>query len=789
MASGVALGYYWSFPWQYGVVTVGIWGLGIMTLEWSHRQQLNPAIRRLLIVGYLLGPVIFGSFWYNWYNRNRPQESSTHLGLYKWEELDFYGKVYDILPRSQTKWHVDIAVDSLKLPSGMIWKRSFNLRVVAYPEEVEGLKAPSSIHLGEYWAFTGLLYPLEAPTNPNEFDYKGYLASQNIYHHAGLKRLISKRGDIEILSWLTLRKEVLSIIYHQYDGETRALAKALLIGEKSGLDRDVKQAFSRSGLSHIMAVSGLHVGFLVMPIWFLMPWFWNRRSGKILILILMGSLLLLYAGITQFSASVSRAGIMVMLLAYARLYHKSHQSLNLMAFAALVLLFINPNRLFDIGFQLSFGAVTSIILLWPLVLKILPRKWQYRWYGTLVGIVGVSLVVQIGLFPLLVSYFGEFSLIGPLLNALVVPLLSVALPVALLSIPLQLLFPPLAYVPVYLFSGFLTGLEYLVSFSEGVPHSWLAYYPQYPLLLGLIWISAIITTALWWHRLVRWKWLGTVLLLLVILQGVHLWGKLQPGKLKLVIFDIGQGDASLITTPNGSHLLIDTGPWQPNYVAASSAILPYLKRNNIKKLDGVVLTHPHADHIGGVLEIMESVRVDTVYNSGAAYNSNLYKKYHRLAEVRSIPIKSLRRGDRIGMDPSVAFNVLSPDGTKQIRNVNNASIVLLASYGEMDFLFTGDIEQEVEQHLVAQYDSLLNIEFLKAAHHGSSTSNSTRFLDFATPERVAVSVAYKNKFSHPSPSISRRLSKLGADVSFTSINGALRYESDGQSIRRVESPK
>jgi competence protein ComEC len=779
MGLGITLDYQWdlnSFLWLilFALTTTGYLIGEIIYSKWMKSYGYN-----LVIFCYLGMILSFGATWHSFFDYREPPLEAQVLNTYTWEEITFAGAVQQINQTSTGKYQINVSVDTTVFPDDLHWPKSYRIRAVLNPEDHP---IPKSLQLGNSIIFSATVYPLEEKRNPSQFNYKQYLASQGIYTQVGIQRiehLSSPPG--QILTWSTMRRHILAAIDSNFSQKTASLAKALLIGYKNELERHEKISFSRAGLSHIMAVSGLHVGFILAPFWIMIPFFWTLRYGKEMGLMLLMGILYFYAGLTDFSASVTRASLVGIFLAYGKLFHKVRNSKNLTAVAALLILLIKPSDLFSIGFQLSFCAVYVILLTAPVIQHWLPNSIRFGWIGKPIMIIVISLIVQVGLFPLLAYYFGEFSLIGPLANAFVIPFLGIAVPFALLLLLLAFILPELALLLNTPIDLFLSWLNWFVDVAAGLPWSWIQVHIGSILFFG-IWIAAIFFVASLPISKLRWKVLAILLLFLSLDQGNKVIQKLKPATLQLTFFDVGQGDAALISTPNGKHFLIDAGRWQPDYNSATYVIIPHLKEQNIEKLDAVFLSHPHADHIGGILELIGTIPIDTIYNSGASYDSQLYQSYHREAVHHQIPIVSLTAGDQVSIDPAIRLFVYGPKDQSAGSNVNNHSLILELIYGKTEFLFMGDAEKAQENLLTDIFPELADTNFLKVGHHGSKTSSTSRFLQIATPERGVVSLDKQNRFEHPHKQATQRLHKYINDIHFTSLEGAARYYSDGYGI-------
>lgn len=701
-------------------------------------------------------------------------KSVESLKLLEWEEIEIEGEIIESGKSRSGRPVYTVEVNETTIADGVSWREDYRIRLYADKSDIELLSA------GDKLQAEIRIFQFPEQRNPHEFDYGGWLKSQGISAHGEVLEILNSENSIRP-GFGHLRTNILNRIDNILNEKEASLAKALLLGYKDDLTPENQKQFSRAGLSHIMAVSGLHVGFVVAPFWFLIPFLWRSEKRKWLGIIFLTVLLFFYAGLTGFSASVSRASLMAWLLTYGRLFHKVRNSINITAVAAIILLLIEPDDLFEPGFQLSFSAVFIILLVMPQAKKIIPGKYQFGWKGGLITIIMVSAVVQLGLFPILIYYFGEFSVIGPLSNALVIPILTFVVPIGLVLVLFNIWLPEIVVMPVEIM---LVWIQSVAQYTGGSQFSFITI-NDFSWILFLIWICAVLSIASAQIPKIRWKIVVCLLVALNLFMVERIIDKSKPRTMDVTFLDVGQGDAIYIKTPNNKHLLVDTGRWTPGTDSGSDTILPFLEYLNVKKLDAVFLSHPHADHIGGVEEIISQIPVDTIYQSDADYDSKLFKSFMKEALDKNIPVRYPSAGDLIHVDPSVRLYVLGPENNSFSSNPNNRSLVFKIVYGESSILFTGDAESEQEALIVKKYGEFLDSDIYKVAHHASNTSSSDEFLNHITPQISVASLAFKNRFGHPGQNTVNRLHQNSNIQHYTSLAGAFVYRSDGTSFQNV----
>ncbi|XWN36979.1 MAG: DNA internalization-related competence protein ComEC/Rec2 [Balneola sp.] len=747
----------------------------LIVCETASKIRISVRITRVSTLMYFLVLIVSGSLVQSIHSNKEPLIIEKLISDLEWEKVHISGNVISISRNNSGDIRLDLYIRDANIRHHNATS-GFKSRILWNVEE--------NVQLGDQIQLIGTIIPVSEPRNPTSFNYKAFLKSRNIYTQIRADSVVKISTENSFFSWISLRKKALELVDQNFDSVTAPIAKALLLGYKNELEGDIKQAFARAGLSHIMAVSGLHVGLIIAPFWLIIPYFWTKKHGTKIGLALLILLLVFYAGLTGFSVSVLRASVMAVLLTYGKLFSKSSNSINLMGIAALVILLFDPSQLFEIGFQLSFSAVLLILLVLPVIQNFIPYWIRIKWYGTPVMVIIISLVVQLGLYPLQAFYFGEVSLISPIANAIFVPFLGIIVPLSLTALVITAFLPVVGFLINYPSLLFLGLLNDFVSFSASLSWSW--YEVQKPgALTFLLWSFFILMIASWRNPNIKWKFMSATLLMVFCIQLDLFVDKFKEKMMEVVVFDVGQGDASFIRTPQGKNILIDAGIWSPGSNSGRQILLPYFKENNIQKLDAIFLSHPHADHIGGIKDLISEIKIDTIYNSGFKYESNLYRDYIGLAKSKNIPVVSLTAGKTIKLDRSLLILVLGPENGTFNSDPNQQSLVLNIIHGNNEFLFTGDAGEDQERRLFENYGSLVDTDFLKVGHHGSNTSSELFFLQAVTPEISVVSVAERNRFGHPHPDAIQRLESTRSNIYYTSRDKALIFQSDGKSIKRL----
>ena len=678
---------------------------------------------------------------------------------------------------------------------------------------------PLPLRYGKHLTLTGVLHRPQTKRNPGGFDYQAYLSRQGIVGIIDTKGIvrIGEQGGFPPLRWIeTLRirtERLIDNIYTDTEVETPSLEpslhaqllKGILLGKRSDVPTETLDLFRNSGTFHVLAVSGLHVGLVAMFCYFGFSLF--RFPQKILCLLTIIAVLI-YACLIGFRPSVFRASLMAILFLFATLIDRDADLFNLLSFAALVLLLLNPQQLWDVGFQLSFVAVASIVYFVPRMEKPLHRLWERaegspsesedsvltKFRKVAIKWVVLSYLVtfaaQIGTGPLIAYHFFRAYPLGIIVGPFAVGLVSLIVAVGMASVCVGFIWLPFAKLLGLLndtiISLFLTligmfgqvwgivkltpptfGLFVLyMAFCLGITH-WRAVYRQWKVasLIGL----SVVTV---------WVWDAAI----------HEKGRL----LEVITLDVGQGDAAIVRFPDNRTILIDGGIQRSyydkqkrkrvEYDVGERIIEPYLDFHGIRKLDMVLLTHPDLDHGGGLAYILQNFKVERMLGiSDMPIDSQTHRRLYAIVKARNIPYSFPYAGE-IEFTSTATLNLLHPIDAASTNlldtDKNDDSLVIKITYGEVDILFTGDIGKNAEFRLIASGRDLRS-EILKVPHHGSRTSSSAPFLDAVQPRYAIFSLGQGNRYRFPHADVVERYRARGCPMLRTDVAGAITLRTDG----------
>lgn len=625
--------------------------------------------------------------------------------------------------------------------------------------------------------------------NPGEFNYESYLNSKgiaalaNAYETENLKIISNEFSFYENTIFL-IRKNIDEKITSLHNQTTSALLRGLLLADQKSIDNEIKTEFINAGVVHVLSVSGLHVGYIVLIFVFAFSRF-NVFTRYLLTVI--G--LLLYLIITGAGAPVFRSTIMALSILAAPATGREYNSLNALSLSALIILLITPNELFNPSFQLSFTAILSLIILYPpMVAAVKSMKLKSKAITWILIFCTTSVAAQIGTLPFTLTYFQRLSVTALFANLFVIPVSGAIVALGILTLIVGSISNVLGIVYASA-NELLTYLMYWVvkllgddkfsylSFRQFSSYDAIVFYFSLALLF-YVFKKSINPIA---------KTCGVVLsvLFMVLMMRFDNYELMPKNVLSIMAVDVGQGDALLIKFPNDKTALIDAGNVTPYFDNGNRIILPLLDKLGIKKIDFGIVSHVDADHYMGFHSLIKEGKINSIYKPLLDRTSQKDVEFEKFLSQQNIPIHYFSK--EIIPVGNARIYVLNDTTNNYFGNQksNDRSGMLKLVYGTTSFLFTGDAGVAVESDYVQRYNMNLRSDVLKLGHHGSRSSTSEEFLTKVDPQMAIISAGVANKFHHPSKEILERLNNSHISALRTDLSGAILLQSDGSKINSI----
>ena len=738
-----------------------------------------PVVLNIVIIILIIS---FGNFLAE-VNYQAPNEFFKNIRAEK--DLKAFGTIDNINLIRKDRLEFYVTSDSISTAS-FNSKDKIKLLCRVFDEQIALQKIYNSINPGNSVELSGFYQKGKERRNPGEFDYNKYLQSINITGTVSINsvsgmKIISEKKDFYTSTLFQIRKFINDRIYELHNSQTSSLLRGLLLADRYEINYDLKTQFINAGVVHVLAVSGLHVGFILLIFIFLFGRFNVQLRAALTI-----TGLLLFMLITGVPASVFRAVVMSIVLIIAFLTNRSTNLFNSIAIAALIILLVDPYEIYSAGFVLSFSAVLAIAAIYPML-----DNWirnfniKNKFLNFLLLFFAVSISAQIGTLPLTLIYFGKVSLIALLTNLIVIPAIGIIIGLAFATVIISFVLQPLA-VFYAAANDLMTDLLFkLITFSGDldISHFQISQYSLYDTLVFYIFVLTFIYLIPRFNSPAAKILLGFLIVLNIFVYSKINNEELLPDKvLSVMMIDIGQGDALLIKFPGGETALIDAGNATPNFDNGERVILPLLQYLGIERIDYGFISHIDLDHYGGFISLIYHEKIETIYKPPADTNSGKDNRFEDFLRKRNIPI--VYYDQQILNISSTRLYILNEESDSRLQNFsdNNKSGIIKIVYGNNSFLFTGDIEKPAERYYAEKYNEFLDVDLLKVSHHGSTTSSTDIFLNFTQPEISLISAGFNNKFGHPKSEVLERLEKINTVIYRTDFDKALIFQSDGENI-------
>ncbi|HPC86196.1 MAG TPA: DNA internalization-related competence protein ComEC/Rec2 [Smithellaceae bacterium] len=676
-----------------------------------------------------------------------------------------------------------------------------------------------SFQYGDFVRFHTKIKKIQSFHNPGSFDYErdrnrsGLYVSGFVSDRAGIVLIRSGAAGGARLKLERFRLHLKRMIEERAPSPQREILQALTIGNQRAVPQNVRDHFAQTGTSHILSISGLHVGMVAASAFFLI--LLTLTSSEYLLLkfniikTATGAAMvpvLIYALVAGMGTPVLRSTLMTMAFLAALLIGRPKDLYNILAGAALLILIVLPEALFEISFQLSFSAVFAILYIvdklgkWHVPLPSSTPGWISAGIGRLYLFLLVSAAATLGTLPIIAFYFNRVSAVTLIANLIAVPLLG-----------MLALIPAMMFILTSLFSTTLAGFFISVaSFFTGIavrvieelallPWSSFSFVKPNVLEIVLFYlflyflITALTPGSQKEGPQSRPVWIRTGLLIcFALILADAAWLVLKDrysNHLKITAIDVGQGASTLIQLPRGVNMIIDGGGFHDSSFDMGRAVIaPFLYAKRIRKIDIAVLTHPHPDHLQGLIHIVNHFDVREVWCTGLKTDGDLYRLWEETLSGLGVRLRFLS-ADSPPVDRSgVNFRFLWPPHPPRptgldlsYKETNDGSLVMKITYGVRRFLVTGDISESVEANLIASGDDLKS-DVLFVPHHGSLTSSTPEFVRAVSCRYAIVSAGKNNVFRHPHPIVLERYRSAGAEIFRTDQDGAVSVDSDGQTL-------
>jgi competence protein ComEC len=792
--TGIYLGSKIALPW--GIIFIGLIPLCLIPFLVQYKKHL-------LIAGFCLFALLGGCIRFQ---SSLPVINEQHIQFYDEKgTVEIEGMVCTEPETRNTTSVLQLSANEIQIEGT---KREISgkalVRVPRYNE----------YHYGDILKVTG---DLETPPQFDDFDYRGYLARQGIYsviNYPAIETIETGKG-FKPLAWIySLRNRLSQSLSIALPEPQASLAQGILLGVRGNIPFSLQEAFSRTGTAHLLAISGLHLSIIIGILLSAAIWLFGRRYSIYIWIAFLA--IWLYALFTGMRPPVVRGAVMGSMFLLAEYLGRQRSASTALAFAAAVMVGIEPQILWDASFQLSFMAMAGLIFLSPYF-----QTWIRKGIAVTVGREGpaaslcnfvadcfaVTLAAILATWPVITYYFGVVSFVGlPATFFALLALPGIIITSALVAV-VGLLAPFVAQLLGWIAWLFLSYFILVVQVFDALPFSsaklsniqiwqiWIYYASLFAIMAAINYrrkladffhltaskISPSVSSASTLASKFPKKWIISPLLIATLLVWVAFLN-MPDDRLHISILDIGQGDAILIQTPNRQDILIDGGPSPQAIGLELGRKLPFWDRT----IDLLILTQPQADHVTGLIEVLQKYKVQQIIEPGITYSSATYQQWLKLVSDNEVKHITGHAGQEINLGSGIKIEVLHPSSPllqDTSDDIDNNGMVLRLSWNQVSFLFTADIGHEAEWYLIAQRANLKSTA-LKVAHHGSQTSTSPQFLAVVNPEVAAISVGASNRFGLPNSEVLNRLTeRVGSDrVYLTSTHGTIEFITDGERL-------
>ena len=659
-------------------------------------------------------------------------------------------------------------------------------------------KLESLPKIGDTLTASGTVRLPHAIHNPGQIDTELLLRSQGI-----TATLLAGKGgvtvtqsleDRETAVWVHVLRKLAEVREHYLSSMRAVMPKedaaaifAMLFGGYQGLNPELLEAFTTTGIVHILSVSGSHISLLAAVMAWLGSFF---RLPKVVRVVMVIAAIAVYSLLAGLVPPVLRSALMGGLTFLALALDREKDARRLLILTGLLMLTVSPILLYHISFQLSFAATAGLLYVAPPVGDWLQSR---RVPAFVAAGMAITFAAHASTLPILAWYFNQLSLSAFLANLVIVPIVEVIIIIGIMAGLLAFAVPLLGQI-AYAGDSLLLGLVYeLARWMAAMPGS-MIWIPslEWPLVVFYYLILSLLVLKTPWRQQVM-AWLKEkrqhIVVMSVVFIAFSVGYKLsQNGKVTLSAIDCQQGDALMLRTVHGKVVLFDCGGERNGnepgaFNTGERIIVPYLRHYGVHEVEAIFLTHAHADHAGGAGAVLKNMPVGSVYTADEGRDAYAQSMGLGSADRLLAKLHPAREGEVFDLDGVRIEVIYAPEIAAKGQDMGNeASNVYRISYGQASFLITGDLTKENEQVILAQGKNI-HSTVLKVGHHGSDTSSSEEFLQAVAPRYAVISVGAGNSFGHPKQEVLNRLQKMDIRVFRTDQNGEIKFCTDGKTMR------
>jgi competence protein ComEC len=790
--------------------------LSLLFIVFLYRRGLLRLIPLLsLIIGYCTGSTLYSLSIYDFEDDPFHQPKISHIKLtatvnriseLNSDKINFTGSVYRVIYDSTFKDSGTGKRTKIRLTKEFKNGVEFVFKL-GEPEDSLLKILNEELIPGRIVNLTGGFSTPLNRRNPGGFDYHDYLKRQLISGiiHINQDSLITFTGDYAPISGsiYLLRKNIGQLIDKFHSAPTAAILRGLIIADRTEIDEEVVNGYINTGIAHILAVSGFNVAVIYLLTLLLFQKL--RYRSRITELVLRLIILFLFLTITQFQTTVVRAVLMFTVHSLLFYSGRLNNRWNTLAITTFLILVINPQDIFSVSFQLSVVAVSSLFIadtifseIWfNIRSKIVTMQNKSRKeifikiYDSFLmkesaQLIILTLLVQFGMLPFLIIYFGKMSLLSLPANLVAVPISSGLLINGIVT----LLVSPLSSTIATLFATGSEFANYLLDyyiFTLNKTHFGTINYGSFTFFDGIVFYLLILLLIIVFTRKKSWVWrCSTFFIAVIIFTTSHLITRpeyLKSGYSHIMVIDVGQGDCYLIQTPENRTILIDAGKLDKTFDAGKSIVIPVLHKLGIKKIDVAIVSHYDNDHAGGMISLLRAGLIDKLLlpppDTLNVDDITLFRMLAKHQNVEIIQYGNIFSKKQFEMDLLTDF-----DSIPKSSESNRRSAVIMVKLENQKILFTGDLDKNGEMELIRKNINL-KCDLLKVGHHGSRFGTGNEFLDVTQPSFALISAGVANRYNHPHPLVIERLENKNTQIFRTDLEGALIFRIENDKIMKV----